>query len=134
KWSYTPTVYGPLFTALSDASAPLSIAMSALTYKLIAACASLGTVALVWNSARLRGLDPVRAAALVGLNPLIVVYGVGGGHNDLLMLAAIAGGIYLMLAHRERVGGAALVLGAAVKLTAGVIVPFAIAGGGGRGV
>ncbi len=30
KWSYTPTVYGPLFTALSMSLAPLSIAASAL--------------------------------------------------------------------------------------------------------
>ena len=47
----------------------------------------------VWNAARLRGLDPVKAAALVGLNPLIVVYGVGGGHNDLLMLAVLMAGV-----------------------------------------
>ena len=38
------------------------------------------------------GIDPVKAVALVGLNPLIVVYGVGGGHNDLLMLLASDGG------------------------------------------
>src|SRR5947209_1836266 len=132
KWSYTPTVYGPLFTALSDASAPLSIAMSALTYKLIAACASLGTVALVWNSARLRGLDPVRAAALVGLNPLIVVYGVGGGHNDLLMMLFVVAGIYLMLAHRERAASSFTVTAAAIKLTGGLMLPFAIASGGRR--
>ena len=47
KWSYTPTVYGPVFTALSYVLAPLSIAASALVYKAIAAGASLGTVALV---------------------------------------------------------------------------------------
>src|SRR5579859_1500998 len=86
KWSYTPTVYGPLFTLLSYVLAPLSVAASALAYKAIAACASLGTVALVWHAARLRGVDQARAVALVGLNPLIVLYGVGGGHNDLLML------------------------------------------------
>jgi hypothetical protein len=132
KWSYTPTVYGPLFTALSYVSAPLSIAMSALTYKAIAACASLGTVALVWNAARLRGLDPVRAVALVGLNPLIVVYGVGGGHNDLLMMLVVVAGIYLMLAHRERSASAFTVTAAAIKLTGGLMLPFALASGGGR--
>ncbi len=36
---------------------------------------SLGIVALVWNAARLRGVDPVKAVALVGLNPLLVLYG-----------------------------------------------------------
>ena len=131
KWVSTPTAYGPVFTVLSYVLAPLSIAASALAYKAIAALSSLALVALVWNAARLRGLDPVRAAALVGLNPLLVVYGVGGGHNDLLMLAILTAGIYLMLAHRERAGAGAIVLAAAVKLTAVLFLPFALAGAGG---
>ena len=132
KWSYTPTVYGPLFTALSYLLAPLSIATSALAYKAIAALASLGTVALVWNAARLRGINPVKAAALVGLNPLIVVYGVGGGHNDLLMMLAVVGGVYLVLAHRERAAGAVTMAATAVKLTGSLMLPFALADGGRR--
>jgi alpha-1,6-mannosyltransferase len=132
KWSYTPTVYGPVFTALSYLLAPLSIAASALTYKAIAAFAGLATLALVWHSARLRGIDQVRAVALVGLNPLVVVYGVGGGHNDLLMMLGVVTGIYMILAHRERSGSAMIVGAAAIKLTAGVMLAFAIASGGGR--
>jgi hypothetical protein len=132
RWSYTPTVYGPLFTLLSYVFAPLSIAGSVLAYKAIAACASLITIALVWNSARLRGIDPVRAVALVGLNPLLVIYGVGGGHNDLLMMLPLMAGVYLVLAHRERTGSAMMVAAAAIKLTAGVMLAFAIASGGGR--
>jgi hypothetical protein len=133
KWSYTPTVYGPLFTALSYVFAPLSIAASALAYKAIAACASLGTVAIVWNAARLRGINPVKAAALVGLNPLIVVYGVGGAHNDLLMVLAMVAGTYLILAQRARAGGGLTAIAASVKLTGGLLLPFAIASGGRRG-
>jgi hypothetical protein len=132
KWAYTPTVYGPVFTALSSILAPLSIAASVLVYKAIAACAGLGTIALVWRSARLRGIDPVKAVALVGLNPLVVVYGVGGGHNDLLMMLGLMAGVYMILAHRERSGSAMIVTAAAVKLTAGVMLAFAIASGGGR--
>jgi alpha-1,6-mannosyltransferase len=132
KWSYTPTVYGPLFTALSYVLAPLSIAASVFAYKAIAACSSLVMVALVWNSARLRGINPVKAVALVGLNPLIVVYGVGGGHNDLLMMVALMAGVYLFLAHRDRTGSAMMVAASAIKLTAGLMLAFAIASGGGR--
>jgi alpha-1,6-mannosyltransferase len=132
KWVGTPTAYGPVFTVLGYLLAPLSIAASALTYKAIAAVASLALVAFVWNAARLRGLDPVKSAALVGLNPLIVLYGVGGGHNDLLMLAAVAAGIYLLLAHRDRAGGASMVLAVGIKLTAVLPMAFALAGGGGQ--
>jgi Glycosyltransferase family 87 len=127
KWIYTPTAYGPVFTALSYLLAPLTIPSSVLAYKAIAAVSSLAIVALVWNGARLRGVDPVGAAALVGLNPLIVVYGVGGGHNDLLMLAPMVAGIVLLLQRRGRLGGASIVLGAAVKVTAGLLLPFALA-------
>jgi Glycosyltransferase family 87 len=132
KWWNTPTVYGPLFTALSYVLAPLSIPASVFAYKAIAAVSSLAIVALVWNGARLRGVDPVRAAALVGLNPLIVLYGVGGGHNDLLMLAPMVGGIVLILQRRDRLGAGSIVLGAAIKVTAGLLLPFALADARGR--
>jgi hypothetical protein len=131
-WINTPTVYGPLFTALSYVLAPLSIAGTVIAYKAIAAAAALGTVALVWHSAKLRGINPVKAAALVGLNPLVVIYGVGGGHNDLLMMVLLMAGVYLVLAHRERGGSAMMVTAAAIKLTAGVMLAFALASGGGR--
>ncbi len=133
KWVNTPTTYGPLFTLFSILLAKASIAASALAYKVLAALSSLATVALLWNAARLRGLNPVRAAALFGLNPLVVIYGVGGGHNDLLMLALTTAGLYLLLQHRERAGGAAVMIGAAVKLTGALLLPFALASGAGLG-
>jgi alpha-1,6-mannosyltransferase len=132
KWSYVPSVYGPVFTVFSYLLAPLSIAASVGIYKSIAALAALGLVAVVWHLARLRGTNQVRAAALVGLNPLLVLYGVGGGHNDLLMLLASVGGIYAILASRERLGGALSVFAVGIKLTAGLLLPFAIAAGGPR--
>lgn len=133
KWVNTPSAYGPLFTGLSFVTAHLSIAASALSYKAIAALASLSTVALVWNCARLRGLDPTRAVVIVAMNPLVVVYGVGGGHNDLLMLALMMAGVYAFLAHRDRMAGVMPVLAAAVKLTGGLFLPFALVAGGGLG-
>jgi Glycosyltransferase family 87 len=133
KWVGTPTAYGPVFTIVSYVLAPLSIATSALAYKAFAALASLATVALVWNVARARGVDPVKAAALVGLNPLVVVYGVGGGHNDLLMLALLVAGVSLMLTNRARGGAASIVLAAGVKLTACLYLPFVLADAWGRG-
>jgi alpha-1,6-mannosyltransferase len=132
KWSYIPSVYGPVFTIFSYLMAPLSIAASVGIYKTTAALASLALVGLVWNTARLRRADPVRAAALVGLNPLLVIYGVGGGHNDLLMLVAMMAAVYALLTARERLGGALSVLAVGIKLTAGVLLPFAIAAGGPR--
>ena len=132
EWVSVPTAYSPLFTALSYVLAPLGIPASVLAYKGIAAASSLVIVVVVWNAARLRGLNSVKAVALVGLNPIIVVYGVGGGHNDLLMLALLVTAVYVLLLRRERMSGALIVAATAVKLTAGLLLPFALAGSAGR--
>jgi alpha-1,6-mannosyltransferase len=128
QWIHTPSVYGPLFTALSYLLVPLDIAANALAYKAVAAVSSLALIAVIWHAARLRGLDSVRSVALVGLNPVVVFFGVGGGHNDLMMLAILAAGLYVLLQERERSSGALIVLATAVKLTAGLVLPFALAG------
>jgi hypothetical protein len=128
RWYNVPTVYGPLFTALSYPLAPHSIPTDVFAYKAIAAVSSLAVVALVWNGARLRGIDPVKAAVLVGLNPLVVVYGVGGGHNDLLMLVPMLIGVVLLLQRRGRLGAGSIMVGVGVKITAGLLLPFALAG------
>jgi hypothetical protein len=126
QWVDTPTVYGPIFTALSYLIAPFGIAADVLAYKALAAASSLALTFLIWRAARLRGIDSVKAAALVGLNPVIVLFGVGGGHNDLLMLAIMFGGLYVLLQRREISSGALMVAATAVKLTAGLLLPFAL--------
>ena len=132
KWSSIPSAYGPMFTVGSYLLARLSVTWSVIAYKSIAAAASLGLVSLTWRCARLRGIDPVRAVALVGLNPLLVVYGVGGGHNDLLMLLVLAAALTMLLAHRDAAGGAFSVLAVGIKLTGALLLPFALADGGAR--
>jgi hypothetical protein len=132
QWTSTPTVYGPVFTALSYLLVPFGIAANVLAYKGVAAISSLVLIYLVWRAAKLRGLDPAAAAALVGLNPIIVLFGVGGGHNDLLMLALLGAGLYVLLREREMSSGALMVAATAVKLTAGLLLPFALAAQRGR--
>jgi alpha-1,6-mannosyltransferase len=132
KWSYTASAYGPLFTAFSYATAKVSIATSVYIYKAIAGATALGLVALVWRCAGELRTSRTRAAALVGLNPLLIVYGVGGGHNDLLMLLAVTGAVCAIVCGRDRLGGVLGVVAAGVKLTGGLLLPFAIAAEGAK--
>ena len=81
----------PVHTSSAASSRSASIAASEFAFKLIAALASAGTTYFIWRCAKLRGLNPVRSIALFGLNPLVTLYGVGGGHNDLLMLLLTVG-------------------------------------------
>ena len=85
-WKHVATAYGPLYTLLSYPLAPLGVKGALWGMKLVALLASVGTLALIWRCARVRGLDPVLALLAVGANPLYVIYGLGGAHNDLIML------------------------------------------------
>ena len=126
-WKLTPTVYGPLFTALSTLLGHLGVGAAALAYKLIAVAGSLVTIALTARVAQRLGRDPAQAALFVGLNPVLVIYAVGGSHNDMMMLALLMASVATLVAHRARSGGGLLVAAIAVKLTAAILLPFALA-------
>ncbi len=98
NWHELLSPYGPLFTLLTFAVVPLGVAGSFWALKGVLALASLATLALVWRCARLLGRDPVAAIALVGLNPIVLIWGLGGDHNDFLMVLFIVLGLYLLLA------------------------------------
>src|SRR5438552_535813 len=110
RWHDAKSAYGPLFTLLSDALVPLGIAGAVWAFKGMAFAASLATVALVWRLAERRGHDPRVAAALVGLNPIVLVFEVGGGHNDALVVALTVAGIALVERRRVESGAAAFVV------------------------
>jgi alpha-1,6-mannosyltransferase len=121
KWVDTPSVYGPLFTGLSGVLARgiRSIPALVTTFRLIAAAASLGTVALIAATAR-REL-PARAAfavAVFGLNPVILFQSVGGGHNDLLLALGVAAAFALVVVDRTLLAVVALTLATLVKASA----------------
>ena len=125
--------YGPLFTLASYATVPLGIAGGVWAYKVTVAAASLTCVWLVWLLARQLGRPQVPAIALVGLNPLLLAYGVGGAHNDVFMLALVLGGLLLALRGREALGAGAIVAAVAVKATGGLALPFLWLGARRRG-
>ena len=100
NWHQLLSPYGPLFTLLTYAVVPLGIAGSLWTIKSLLVAASLATILLVWHSARLLGRDPVAAIVLVGLNPIVLVWGLGGDHNDFLTVFFIVLAFYLLLRAR----------------------------------
>ena len=104
------------------------IAGAVWSFKAIAFAASLATVAMVWRIAERRGIDPRFPAALVGLNPIVLAFEVGGGHNDALVVAITVAGIALMERRRAAAGGGAFVIGAALKITPALLLPYAFLG------
>jgi alpha-1,6-mannosyltransferase len=132
-WQTATSVYGPVFTLSTYATAPLGVGGALWAMKAVTVGASLGCVALVWRAAELLGRRPLEAAMFFGLNPLLIVIAVGGVHNDVLMLAPALAGIVLVLERRERAGGLAAFAAVAIKASSAILLPYLLIGARRRG-
>jgi hypothetical protein len=126
-WRTSVTDYGPLFTLAARPLGLLTVPQALWTFKAVAGLASLGCTALIGWIAHRRGSSAARAVAVFGLNPVMLVWTVAGAHNDLLMMLVVLGGTALLLAERPLTAGGTLVAAAAVKLSAGIAIPFLVA-------
>lgn len=125
-WTDTTSAYGPLFTLATYPFARLPVDAAVYVLKAASAAAVLAIAILVARLAPTRGVDPLRAAAFVALNPLVLVHVVGGPHNDALAVLLVTLGIAAMLSVREASAGAAFVAAIAVKASAFVTIPFVL--------
>src|ERR1700722_9199879 len=149
NWHQLLSPYGPLFTLITFIVVPLGVAISFWLLKGLLMLTSLGIVFLVWRSARLVGRDPVAAIVFVGLNPVVLIWGLGGDHNDFLMMFCVVLGFYLLLRAGTMPGalrgkleqaeaalwspallgaGAAFVVAVAIKASAGILLPVVLVG------
>jgi hypothetical protein len=105
NWHGLLSPYGPLFTVFTMALVPLGVIGAFWGMKVTLMLASLATVFLVYRCAELLGRNPLSAAVIVGINPIVLVWGLGGDHNDFLMIFFLVLGFWLMLrANAMRVG------------------------------
>ncbi len=128
NWHHLRSPYGPLFTVFTYALTPIGVPAGFWVLKLLVVAASLGTVWVIYRAALHLGRPPGLAVAIVGLNPLILVWGLGGQHNDSLMMFALTGAVLLVLVGREALGGAAAVAAVMIKASAAVMVPVLLVG------
>ncbi|MCW3064277.1 MAG: hypothetical protein JWN32_1449 [Solirubrobacterales bacterium] len=124
SWRRTTTPYGPLFTLVTEAVTPLPVAVAAWALKGVFATATFGCCALVGRIAREIDRDATLAVVFVGLNPAVLAYALGKGHNDALMMLPVLVAIWLIVRGRDLAGGASAVLAVGIKATAAVMLPF----------
>ena len=101
----------PRSRALYDLVYPLGrlgLPAALWSLKLATAGASVLCAALTAACAKRLGRPPLTCALVVGLNPVLIVYGVGGVHNDFLMMAVWLAGLFFTLGLRERLGAVAV--------------------------
>ena len=94
QWVHTHSHYGPLFTLVSAGivkGSAGSTGATILAFKLLAGVAIAAATLFVGLAAtRARPDHAPFAAALVGLNPVLVVHTVGGAHIDALIAGLLA--------------------------------------------
>jgi hypothetical protein len=196
NWHGLLSPYGPLFTILTFALAPLTLAAYFWTFKVAIMVTELGIVFLTWRCAKLleqrplavgpsgaqdstaiepsgtmarawwrathgqwtrarpSPIDPVAAVVLVGFNPIVLFWGLGGDHNDFFTIFFVLLGFYLLLRARaadlpaaaaletlagarrrlvssgaafDVAAGAAFVAAAGLKASAGLLIPAVLA-------
>jgi alpha-1,6-mannosyltransferase len=121
SWRHTATPYGPLFTALAAGVASLSrghVMVGIMLLRVI----ELGGLALVTvflpRLARTLRADPALALWLAIASPLTLLYLIGGGHNEALMVGLLVAGVALACERRPLAAIALCSLAAAIKLPA----------------
>ncbi len=124
-WTHVVSAYGPLFTLATYPLAWLPVWAAVVALKLVAGASVLAIAVLVARLAPARGVSPLRAAAFVALNPVVLLQVVGGGHNDALAMLVATAAIAAVLSAREATGGAAFVAAFALKPPAAIAAPFA---------
>ncbi|MFD5809739.1 alpha-(1-_6)-mannopyranosyltransferase A [Rhodococcus aetherivorans] len=128
-WKTTTTPYGPVHLLLGAGITSLTGDDVVTGTWLLRLTMLPGLVLTAWavpKLARRLGGNPRIALWLAVLNPLILIHLIGGVHNEMLMVGFMIAGIVLVLEGRH-VGGIALVsVGAAVKASAGIALPFLV--------
>ena len=125
-----PALFVLLRELLGDTYAlvPLGLAGSYWAFKALLMLVSISALVLVARIARQLELPPLPAVVIVGLNPLVLLFGAGGQHMDMFMLALVLAAIHLALSRREQIGAGLSVGAAAMKASAAALVPVFVAG------
>ena len=98
-WAGTPSPYGPVFLRLAAGLVALTGQHPLLAAFALRLLAVAGIALLAWGLLRLApayGVPAGRAVWLGVANPVVLLHGVGGGHNDLLMVGLMVLGLSLV--------------------------------------
>jgi hypothetical protein len=102
NWHGLESPYGPLLTLFTMAVVPLGIPVSYWVLKASLLATSLGSVWLLWSCAGLLGRNRLAAALFLGLNPIVLVWGLGADHSDFLMMVLVVLAMYALLRSRAK--------------------------------
>jgi len=114
-WRHTPSVYGPAFTLVSGSAARVlgtSVVATRVFYQALAAMVLGAGGWLVWRETR-----SAPAVAFLTVHPLVIMFLVNGGRNDIMVGVAMLAAVVLVARRRVGAAGVVAALGALVKIT-----------------
>lgn len=120
-WAHTPSVYGPIWVAMSVPGTSLAGSSPLLNRLYFEALAALSVALAMWIIDRHTNRSPV-ALALVGVNPFVVLSVVNGAHNDATVGLLVLGAVLLALRNRWAACGALLALAVGIKVAAALCI------------
>jgi alpha-1,6-mannosyltransferase len=126
-WAPARSPYGPVFLRLSSWLLPDQHVVTAVLLQRVLVVAGLALLA--WALLRMAD-DTSRATWLAVANPLVLLHGVSGAHNDLLMAGLLVAGVAMAARSGPRAmayvaaGAALVVVAALVKAPAAVGLVF----------
>ncbi|HZA12767.1 alpha-(1-_6)-mannopyranosyltransferase A [Mycobacterium sp.] len=126
-WTITTAPYGPAFMLVAKFITQLvgdDVIAGTMLFRL---CMLPGLVLLIWAAPRIArhiGANGAAALWICVLNPLVIIHLMGGVHNEMLMVGLMMAGIALTLERHPVAGVSVVVVGIAVKATAGLALPF----------
>ena len=91
-WRFSPSPYGPVWLWLSGLCVRLSHNHVVPAVMMLRALSVLGLLMVAWalpRLARTHGVLPQRALWLGLANPFVLIHGIGGAHNDALMVGLL---------------------------------------------
>jgi alpha-1,6-mannosyltransferase len=121
RWHATHAPYGPIFFDLARATTALwgnGVVATIEGYRLLAVVGVALVAVSAPTLARALGQDASTALVLAVLNPVVLLYLIGGAHNDALMVGLLVAGTTLALTGRPLIGIVLCALGAAIKVPA----------------
>jgi alpha-1,6-mannosyltransferase len=128
-WTTTTAPYGPAFILIAKFVTQFVGNDVVAGTMLLRLCMLPGLALLIWAAPRVArhvGANGAAALWICVLNPLVIVHLMGGVHNEMLMVGLMMAGIALTLQRHPIAGVALVVVGVAVKATAGLALPFLV--------
>ena len=126
-WGDAPTPYGPVFLLIEKAVAAVSQDSSLVASYLFRLTSLAGVVFICLSIpflAKAHGVNPISAAWVGVMNPLVLMHFVAGSHNDALMVGLVCLAMVIALRGHFIIGVVVATLALGIKPVAIVLLPF----------